>query len=206
MSFLVIKDIPLDLLVSVAECYRDMQLVCRICFFESKGTALVTMKEKTEKTTRCNCDHVPWRPIKVIPRSPLCASATKYIPLPPLPNHMKQSSTPFVACKKNDHKSCYVMSIGTNPWFPHTVEELVIWTVERETGELSVCLFRLYLCLSVCLPAYIYLCLCNCLCLYLCMSISISLYVSPLSLSVCLSVTLLDHHKRLIQVVFFFSI
>jgi hypothetical protein len=130
-SFTDIRDIPTDLLNSVAESYRSMRIVCRICFFESNCTSLAGKKK--ERT--CAKDHLPWKPIKVIPKSPLCQTQSIYVPLPPLPKHMKQSSVPFVVCKKTDHRTCFAMSKGTNPWFPHTVEELVVWTVERELGE-----------------------------------------------------------------------
>ena len=130
VSFVSISDIPSDLLASVAVCFKDMQLVCRICFFESNCTLLIKKKDRS-----CGKDHVPWKPIKVIPRSALCSSPLEFIPLPPLPKHMQQYSIPFVVCKKTDHRTCYAMSKGTNPWFPHTVEELVVWTVERECGE-----------------------------------------------------------------------
>ena len=136
VEFKDIKDIPHDLLCSVAECFDQLQLVCRICFFESNCVLLV---KKNKKTTGCDKDHIPWKPIRVIPKSPLCMhmSSIHYnrIPIPPLPKHMRQTSTPFVVCKKNNHSSCFAMSRGTNPWFPHTAEELVIWTVERETGR-----------------------------------------------------------------------
>ena len=37
-------------------------------------------------------------------------------------------------CRLDAHEICFVKTRETNPWFPHTVEETVIWTVERETG------------------------------------------------------------------------
>jgi len=73
----------------------------------------------------------------VIPKCQLCANTFDWVPVPPLPKHMKQKpKNPFVVCKKQDHSACYTMSKGTDPWFPHSVEEMVIWTVERETGKL----------------------------------------------------------------------
>lgn len=130
-SFVIIKDIPPDLLHSVAECYKSMCVVCRVCFFESNCTSLTGQK----KDRTCRREHLPWKPIRVIPKSPLSATESVYVPLPPLPKHMKVSNVTFVVCKKTDHKNCFAMSKGTNPWFPHTVEELVVWTVERECGE-----------------------------------------------------------------------
>lgn len=34
-----------------------------------------------------------------------------------------------------DHRACFEKTRENNPWFPHAVEEMVIWTVERETGK-----------------------------------------------------------------------
>jgi len=47
---------------------------------------------------------------------------------------MKTSRSAFDMCKKGDHSVCYAMSRDTNPWFPHTIEELVVWIVERGGG------------------------------------------------------------------------
>lgn len=38
-------------------------------------------------------------------------------------------------CSMADHQVCFEKTRENNPWFPHTVEEMVIWTVERETGK-----------------------------------------------------------------------
>ena len=41
---------------------------------------------------------------------------------------------PFQMCKKNEHKLCYDKSASGDTWFAHSIEELVIWTVERHYG------------------------------------------------------------------------
>ena len=38
-------------------------------------------------------------------------------------------------CKYKDHNECYQKAREIDPWFPHSLEEIIIWTVERETGE-----------------------------------------------------------------------
>ena len=38
-------------------------------------------------------------------------------------------------CKYHNHNDCYQKTREIDPWFPHSLEEIVIWTVERETGE-----------------------------------------------------------------------
>ena len=35
-----------------------------------------------------------------------------------------------------DHSVCFDKTRDNNPWFPHTIEEMVIWTVERERSIL----------------------------------------------------------------------
>ena len=56
-------------------------------------------------------------------------------------NHKRKSSKlPFESCgkptdKSKDHKRCLIMSCNSSVWYAHTVEELVIWTVEREYGK-----------------------------------------------------------------------
>lgn len=107
--------------------------MCRVCFFDS-GCKDLIQKVEVGQSVSCPYGHNPWKEIKVIPRCSLCVSPSEWIPVPPLPKHMKQSKSPFFMCKKDEHSTCYAMSKGTNPWFPHTVEEMVIWTVERETG------------------------------------------------------------------------
>ena len=60
------------------------------------------------------------------------------IAIPPWPTS-KPNDLPFESCakpkdKSNDHKRCLIMSRNSAVWYAHTVEELVIWTVEREHG------------------------------------------------------------------------
>lgn len=134
LSFTSVSDIPKELLSAVAACFKQRLLICRICFFESHCKILSSKKE-TRNT--CEKGH-PWRQITVIPQCTLCITPKPFIPIPPVPKHMKHSRSPFLVCKKENHATCYNMSKTTNPWFPHTVEELVIWTVERDEGHLTL--------------------------------------------------------------------
>ena len=68
----------------------------------------------------------------------MCAGPSEWIAMFPVPEHMKSISTPFTMCNKMDgHRSCFEMARTQGPWFPHTVEEMVIWTVERDRGRKS---------------------------------------------------------------------
>ena len=134
--FQCIEDIPQELLVGVSLCFKLHEVVCRQCFFTSGCRQLTT----TKKSTTCSEGH-HWRPLIIMPGSRLCSNYnhSRFIPVLPIPKHMKDASSPFCICKKNDHAQCYQMSKSTNPWFPHTVEELVIWTVERERCKFKSC-------------------------------------------------------------------
>ena len=130
VAFQCIKDIPLELLTAVALCFKFHKVVCRQCFFSSGCRQLTT----TKKSNTCTDGH-QWRPLIIMPGCQLCSNFnhSTHIPVLPIPKHMKSVTSPFCICnKKGDHQQCYLMSKSTNPWFPHTVEELVIWTVERE--------------------------------------------------------------------------
>ena len=129
-----VEDIPSDLLAGVALAYHSQRIACRQCFFTG-SRVITTTKRKSSDT--CIEGH-PWRPLTIIPGCRLCyhprGSTANHIPVLPVPRHMKdRRPAQFCVCKKSDHTHCYKQN--TTPWFPHSVEELVIWTVEREKGE-----------------------------------------------------------------------
>ena len=132
VSFQYLSDIPSDLLAAVAVCYDYHEIVCRHCFFNSGGRKLTVAKGQRSSTS-CSEGH-GWRPLLVIPGCRLCSNSShgKHIPILPMPVHMKMSSSSFLICKRSHHQQCYQPVKGTNPWFPHSVEELVIWTIEKE--------------------------------------------------------------------------
>ena len=135
VSYGKIADIPEELLSAVALCYNYNKTVCRNCFFR-KGCRQITSTKKSSST--CLEGH-SWRALVIMPGCRLCSNAnySMHIPILPIPRHMKESRAPFNICKRTDHLNCHLMTKNTNPWFPHTVEELVVWTVERERGELE---------------------------------------------------------------------
>ena len=132
VSFQYLSDIPSDLLAAVAVCYDYHEIVCRHCFFNSGGRKLTVAKGQ-RSSTPCSEGH-GWRPLLVIPGCHLCSNSShgKHVPILPMPVHMKMSSSSFLICKRSHHQQCYQPVKGTNPWFPHSVEELVIWTIEKE--------------------------------------------------------------------------
>ena len=67
---------------------------------------------------------------------------SEMIAIPPWPKS-KPNELPFESCgkptdKSREHERCLLMSRNSAVWYAHTVEELVIWTVEREYGKHSL--------------------------------------------------------------------
>ena len=132
-----VDNIPDDLLAAVALCYHANQIACRQCFLIGGSRHVTTSKRKSSSSSETCIEGHTWRPLTVIPGCRLCTHGKNnlgyHVPVLPAPRHMKGSLAQFCICKKNDHGQCYKLT--TNPWFPHSVEELVIWTIEREKCE-----------------------------------------------------------------------
>ena len=58
-----------------------------------------------------------------------CFQRGEHVPLPPLPpvGRIKK-------CAQRNHHKCFSKALDANPFFAHSVEELVVWTVESESG------------------------------------------------------------------------
>ena len=128
-------DIPL--LEDVIRCYKDRQTVCRNCF--CNDLKLSRGYDAEGKCTQCQWE---FKKLLVIPKSPMTVNFYKseMIAIPPWPKS-KPNELPFESCakptdKSKEHKRCLIMSRNSAVWYAHTVEELVIWTVERERGKL----------------------------------------------------------------------
>jgi hypothetical protein len=142
--------IPGDLLAAVALCYQSLQVACRQCFLTGGSCQVTTAKRKSSSSSSssdtCSEGHA-WRPLTVIPGCRLCTHGRNnpgyHVPVLPVPRHMKGSPAQFCICKKNNHGQCYKLT--TNPWFPHSVEELVIWTIERERSVSYETVYKSYL-------------------------------------------------------------
>ena len=156
MLFPKVSFIEQPLLEDVIRCYKERQTVCRNCFYND-------LKLSRGFNAKGQCTRCQWefKKLLVIPKSPLTVNYYKseMIAIPPWPKS-KPNELPFESCakptdKSQEHKRCLVMSRNSAVWYAHTVEELVIWTVEREYGKtfdyplhnvMLVCrLYRLYL-------------------------------------------------------------
>ena len=79
--------------------------------------------------------------ITVIPASNLCESSAygKFVGIPPTPKHTNKISV-FKYCNKHkktaDHTRCLRLTRKGDAWYSHSVEEMVIWTVEYKQGTI----------------------------------------------------------------------
>ena len=139
-KFKSVEQIPQQLLESVATCYSQRIEACRWCFLtylpstRKKILSLsVTSTSICKKCLRNNGS------IIVMPASDMCETSPygKFVGIPPTPNHTKINA--FKHCGKEDvskHKKCLLLTKKGNAWYPHSVEEMVIWTIEHKQGEL----------------------------------------------------------------------
>jgi len=133
--------IDASLLEDVIRCYKERQTVCRNCYYNSN-------KLSRGYDAKGHCTQCQWefKKLLVIPKSSMTVNyyESDMIAIPPWPKS-KPNDLPFESCakpkdKSNDHKRCLIMSRNSAVWYAHTVEELVIWTVERENGEYTLIL------------------------------------------------------------------
>ena len=130
--------IETPLLEDVIRCYKERQTVCRNCF--CNDLKLSRGYDANGKCTECQWE---FKMLLVIPKSPMTENYYKFktIAIPPWPKS-KPNELPFESCakptdKSNNHRRCLIMSRNSAVWYAHTVEELVIWTVEREYGKFT---------------------------------------------------------------------
>ena len=136
MIFPKVSFIDQPLLEDVIQCYKKGQMVCRNCFY--KNFTLSTSLTDKGNCTQC---HQEYKKLLVIPKSSMTVNYYKsgMIAIPPWPRN-KRSKSSFESCGKptdisKDHRRCLIMSRNSAVWYAHTVEELVIWTVERECSK-----------------------------------------------------------------------
>ena len=121
---------PRKLLDSIVACYKQHRYVCQPCYYE-RSLLSPFVHDPDSQTQVCKACQMPGKAVIVIPNSDLCLKIADWIPIPPRPTH--RDPQPYEYCGKTDHDRCYRFLYG-EMWFAHTVEELVIWTIERDTG------------------------------------------------------------------------
>ena len=137
MLFPKVSFIEMPLLEDVIRCYKERQTVCRNCFCND-----IKLSRGYDANGKCMQCQWEFKKLLVIPKSPLTVNYYKseMIAIPPWPKS-KPNELPFESCakptdKSQEHRRCLIMSRNSTVWYAHTVEELVIWTVEREYGKL----------------------------------------------------------------------
>ena len=121
-------------------CYSEKVKACKWCFLthlpstrEQLQLMLIPDKDTCRKCLQKN------GAITVIPASDLCEDSCygNFVAIHPAPFH-KSNINVFHYCTKYKelfkHKQCLLLNLRENPWYPHSVEEIVIWTVEYNQG------------------------------------------------------------------------
>ena len=143
-KFTSVEKIPQHLLESVAICYSQKVEACRWCFLTYlPSTRKKILSLSVTGTSICKKCLRNNGTITVIPASDLCETSPygKFVAIPPTPNHTKINA--FKCCNKENvskHKKCLLLTKTGNTWYPHSVEEMVIWTIEHKQGELATSL------------------------------------------------------------------
>ena len=130
------RNIPEELLDDVISCFNKKEVVCRKCFYENGKRSMFVKHPRGGGDVCQNCKIMvpPLVPLIVIPASERCVSnlpCSGWVALPPRPT---DRSTYEYCGKGGTHSRCFSY-LYRNLWFTHTVEELVVWTIERDTGK-----------------------------------------------------------------------
>ena len=139
VKFNSVASIPRELLQSVCTCFSHRQRVCQTCFISTGPTNESDLLKISRQNGPCyNCGQSVL-PILVMPTSQLCVNMTTFIPVLPCP----ASATCIKCCPTtatcHDQQCC----------FAHSVEELVIWCVELESGTYFYnCVILTFMCFT----------------------------------------------------------
>ena len=136
-----VNKIPQHLLESVSTCYSQRIQACTWCFLTylpstRKQLQSVSVAGRAGICRKCLRNNGV---ITVIPASDLCETSCygNFVAIPPTPNH-RDNLNVFKCCSKYqqaaEHKKCLLLTRRGNAWFPHSIEEMVIWTIEYKTG------------------------------------------------------------------------
>ena len=135
-KFTSVKQIPQNLLESVSTCYSQRIQACKWCYLTYLPSTCnllqsmsVTATNVCKKCLRNNGS------IIVIPASNLCETSCygKFVAIPPTPT--KDNIKAFQLCNKFEHRKCLLLTRRDNAWYPHSIEEMVIWTIEYKGGK-----------------------------------------------------------------------
>lgn len=79
----------------------------------------------------------------LIPASVMCTNfaSLKFVPISPPPQVLMtgaQRSKPFIYCQNKDHVACFRNAAKGEVLFAHSIEELVVWTVEKHYSKYAI--------------------------------------------------------------------
>ena len=122
------------LLQDVVNCYKKKKIVCKACFFRNRGQEVVVSNNRPCHQCRES------ETVLVIPASRMCRnfsnSKSVVISQPPrLLMNALNAHKPFQYCRNSSHSVCYEQSCGKDVKYAHSIEELVIWTIERAMSK-----------------------------------------------------------------------
>ena len=115
------------LLQDVINCYKKCKFVCRTCFMRHNWQEILLGGKPCRY-----CKNTAT--IRIIPASKLCKNFRdlKIVAIPPPPKILMSPMNrhkPFQYCRNTEHITCY--DRAKESWYAHSIEEIVIWTVER---------------------------------------------------------------------------
>ena len=121
------------LLDDIVKCYQKGRKVCKYCYYRRGEVSEVIKGKDGTVCDDCN-QHREW--VWLMPASRFCANFdnAREVPIPPMP---RKTDKPFGMCSRRTHHSCFEMSATSDIWFAHSIEELAIWTIEKEYGKLE---------------------------------------------------------------------
>ena len=139
--FTSVKQIPQHLLESVSTCYSQRIQACKWCFLKCLPSTLKQLYSMSVATTGIcrRCLHNNGT-ITVIPASDLCETSCygNFVAIPPT-SFNKSNIQAFCYCQKfkeiSKHKRCLLLVRREAAWYPHSIEEMVIWTIEYKQGK-----------------------------------------------------------------------
>ena len=142
INFISVNEIPIHLLESISTCYSQKIQACYWCFLThlpSTRQQLLSMSVASGVCGKCLRQRTRDELITVIPASNLCEPSAygKFVSIPPTPKHTDRIIS-FKYCNKYertaDHTTYLRLTRRGNAWYPHSVEEIVIWTIEYKQG------------------------------------------------------------------------
>ena len=145
--FKSVEQIPQHLLESISTRYSQRIQACKWCFLTHLPSTHKQLQSMTVGTGSSICRKCLRYngTITVIPAaSDLCETSCygNFVAIPPTPTHTDNIKV-FKYCNKYEevfeHKRCLQLTKRGNAWYPHSIEEMVIWTIEYKQGKKIQC-------------------------------------------------------------------